>query len=62
MLLTTHYMQEADELCDRIAIINKGKIVALDTPEGLKRVYCNEGQDETLEQVFLNLVGEQHAM
>lgn len=36
VLLTTHYMYEADELCDRIAIINKGKIVALDTPEGLK--------------------------
>jgi len=36
MLLTTHYMYEADELCDRIAVINKGKIVALDTPKGLK--------------------------
>ena len=36
ILLTTHYMYEADELCDRIAVINKGKIVALDTPKGLK--------------------------
>jgi ABC-2 type transport system ATP-binding protein len=36
MLLTTHYMYEADELCARIAVINKGKIVALDTPKGLK--------------------------
>ncbi len=36
LLLTTHYMYEADELCDRIAVINKGKIVALDTPKGLK--------------------------
>jgi ABC-2 type transport system ATP-binding protein len=36
MLLTTHYMYEADELCDRIAVINKGRIVALDTPRGLK--------------------------
>ena len=33
ILLTTHYMYEADELCDRIAVINKGKIVALDTPK-----------------------------
>jgi ABC-2 type transport system ATP-binding protein len=37
ILLTTHYMYEADELCDRIAIINKGSIVALDTPENLKK-------------------------
>ncbi|QLH75272.1 MAG: ATP-binding cassette domain-containing protein [Methanomassiliicoccales archaeon] len=36
LLLTTHYMFEADELCDRIAVINKGKIVAMDTPKGLK--------------------------
>lgn len=37
ILLTTHYMFEADELCKRIAVISKGKIVALDTPQGLKR-------------------------
>ncbi len=37
ILLTTHYMFEADELCQRIAVINHGRIVALDTPEGLKR-------------------------
>lgn len=37
ILLTTHYMFEADELCRRIAVINHGKIVALDTPAGLKR-------------------------
>ncbi len=37
ILLTTHYMFEADALCDRIAVIDKGKIVALDTPEGLKK-------------------------
>lgn len=36
IFLTTHYMEEADELCSRIAIINKGKIVKLDTPENLK--------------------------
>lgn len=38
ILLTTHYMFEADELCRRIAVISKGKIVALDTPSGLKKL------------------------
>ena len=37
ILLTTHYMAEAEELCHRIAIIKKGNIVALDSPEELKR-------------------------
>jgi len=36
IVLTTHYMEEADHLCDRIAIIDHGEIVALDTPEALK--------------------------
>lgn len=56
VLLTTHYMQEADELCDSIAIINKGKIVALDTPDDLKKTYGTNGENSTLEQVFLNIV------
>jgi ABC-2 type transport system ATP-binding protein len=37
VLLTTHYMQEADELCDRIAIVDHGRILALGTPDELKR-------------------------
>jgi ABC-2 type transport system ATP-binding protein len=36
VILTTHYMEEADILCNRIGIIDKGRIVALDTPKGLK--------------------------
>jgi ABC-2 type transport system ATP-binding protein len=36
LLLTTHYMVEADELCDRVAIINQGKVLACDTPANLK--------------------------
>jgi ABC-2 type transport system ATP-binding protein len=36
ILLTTHYMYEAEELCDRIAVVNHGQIVALDTPAALK--------------------------
>jgi ABC-2 type transport system ATP-binding protein len=37
VLLTTHYMMEADEMCDRLAIIDKGRILAVDTPDNLKR-------------------------
>lgn len=37
ILLTTHYMQEADELCDRVAIIDHGRVLACDTPMALKR-------------------------
>jgi ABC-2 type transport system ATP-binding protein len=37
LLLTTHYMMEADELCDRLAVIDKGRVLALDSPAALKR-------------------------
>jgi ABC-2 type transport system ATP-binding protein len=37
VMITTHYMDEADRLCDRIAIVDHGKLVALDTPMALKR-------------------------
>ena len=39
MLLSTHYMEEADELCDRVAIINEGVIVEVGRPEDLKKMY-----------------------
>jgi ABC-2 type transport system ATP-binding protein len=39
VFLTTHYMDEADELCDRVAFLKSGKIVALDTPQELKLAY-----------------------
>jgi ABC-2 type transport system ATP-binding protein len=56
VFLTTHYMEEADRLCDRIAIIDRGQIVAIDTPERLKADY---GMDQavTLEDVFIELTG-----
>ena len=38
VMLTTHYMEEADELCDRVAIMDRGQILALDTPENLKKL------------------------
>jgi ABC-2 type transport system ATP-binding protein len=37
ILLTTHYMEEADQLCDRVAIMDHGRVLALDTPENLKQ-------------------------
>jgi ABC-2 type transport system ATP-binding protein len=42
MILTTHYMEEAELLCDRIGIIDKGKIIALNTPSGLKKLLKGE--------------------
>lgn len=59
ILLTTHDMLEADALCDRIAIMNSGKIVALDTPAALKQMITpkNEKNEITLEDVFMELTG-----
>jgi ABC-2 type transport system ATP-binding protein len=58
ILLTTHDMVEADILCNRVAIIESGKIVALDTPEALKRIIPQNGHEPTLEDVFLELTGK----
>ena len=58
ILLTTHDMIEADHLCDRVAIIDGGKIVALDTPGALKRIISVNGHEPTLEDVFLELTGK----
>jgi len=55
ILLSTHYMEEANVLCDRLAIMDQGKIIALDTPEALIRSLNQEGA--TLEDVFLQLTG-----
>ena len=59
ILLTTHDMVEADNLCDRIAIIESGKIAALDTPSALKSLISRNGHEPTLEDVFLELTGKQ---
>jgi ABC-2 type transport system ATP-binding protein len=61
VFLTTHDMDEADRLCDRIAIIDNGKIVALDTPEALKRqIGAQSGKNgsTSMEDVFLSLTGK----
>jgi ABC-2 type transport system ATP-binding protein len=58
VILCTHDMAEAEILCDRIAIFDHGRIVALDTPEGLKDLVRNaELPSPTLEDVFLSLTG-----
>jgi ABC-2 type transport system ATP-binding protein len=60
VFLTTHYMEEADQLCKRVAILDQGQIVALDTPHHLK---AGQGVDQsvTLEDVFVRLTGRQLA-
>jgi ABC-2 type transport system ATP-binding protein len=56
VVLTTHDMEEADRLCDRIAMIADGRIIAQDTPAGLKRLLSPTG-DVSLEDVFMKLTG-----
>ena len=56
VFLTTHYMEEADQLSDRVAILDQGQIVALDTPERLKAEY-GQDQNSTLEDIFVQLTG-----
>jgi len=60
ILLTTHYMYEADELCDRIAIINHGRLVALDTSENIKRKAENTSvlEIETLDGIDDDKIAE----
>jgi ABC-2 type transport system ATP-binding protein len=57
VFLTTHYLEEADKLCDRIAIIDHGKIVAIGTPSELKSIL--ESDHPTLDEVFLNYTGRE---
>ena len=58
IILCTHDMAEADALCDRIAIIDHGRVVALDTPDGLKQLVRGPLLPEpSLEDVFLQLTG-----
>lgn len=53
LLLTTHYMAEADDLCDRVAIINQGKVLACDTPSSLKHSL----QSEVIFQILVEAPG-----
>ena len=56
ILYTTHYMEEADRLCDRVAIMDGGRIIAMDTPREL-RSQIGPPDQVTLEDVFLRLTG-----
>jgi ABC-2 type transport system ATP-binding protein len=56
VLLTTHDMDEADRLCDHIAVLHLGRIVAEDTPSGLKCAY-GSSPSATLEDIFMTLTG-----
>ena len=58
IVLTTHDLDEADRLCDRLAILNEGRIVAEGTPAELKaRVAADHGLEPTLESVFMTYTG-----
>jgi ABC-2 type transport system ATP-binding protein len=65
VILTTHYMDEAEVLCDRVAVIDAGKIIAIDTPDKLVDDLVASGferkkevKSATLEDVFINLTGK----
>jgi ABC-2 type transport system ATP-binding protein len=53
ILLTTHYLEEAEQLCDRVAIVHRGEIVALDRPHALLDAF----HARTLNDVYLQLIG-----
>jgi len=65
VIMTTHYMDEAEVLCDRIAIMDDGKIVAAGTPKDLIRQLLKRGfkkeqhvEQANLEDVFIDLTGK----
>ncbi|MBE2255561.1 MAG: ABC transporter ATP-binding protein [Ignavibacteria bacterium] len=65
IMLTTHYMDEAEVLCDRVGIIDKGKILVIDTPDNLIEDLLKRGftrnrtiKEATLEDVFIDLTGK----
>lgn len=66
VVLTTHYMDEAEVLCDRVAFVENGKIIALDTPDNLIDDLINKGFERNkevkkanLEDVFISLTGNE---
>ena len=66
VVLTTHYMEEAEELCDRVAIMDGGRIIALDTPQRLVDELVGRGFSKArverlanLEDVFIDLTGHE---
>lgn len=58
VIYTSHYMEEVEAICTRIAIMDNGKIIACGTSEELKKLVSNGKEDITLEEVFLSLTGK----
>src|SRR3712207_9053319 len=59
IVLTTHDLAEAERLCDRIALINDGRVVAEGTPDELKEMVARvHGKEPTLEAVFMTFTGK----
>lgn len=58
VIYTSHYMEEVEAICSRIAIMDKGKIIACGTSEELKKLVNGNAKDITLEEVFLTLTGK----
>ena len=58
VIYTSHYMEEVEAICTRIAIMDNGKIIACGTSEELKKLVREDGDDITLEEVFLTLTGK----
>lgn len=59
VVITSHDMEEVDNLCDRVAIIDNGKFMALDTPMELKRLVGSDLESVSLEDVFMKLTGKE---
>lgn len=59
VIITTHYMEEAETLCDKIAILKSGKILVMDTVENLKHLIAKEDENLTLEKAFLRFIGKE---
>lgn len=60
IIITTHYMEEAEALCDRIAILKQGKLIAVDTVEKLKHIMAKDDDENiTLEKAFLRFIGRE---
>ena len=58
VIYTSHYMEEVEAICSRIAIMDNGKIIACGTSDELKRLVTNGSEEITLEEVFLTLTGK----
>ncbi len=56
IILTTHYMEEADTLCDRIGFINKGKIIAIDTPQQLKLMIKSNNNNNNTDKYIGDII------